>query len=515
MRIHIHNILNLKTREDVIKYFMDPACFCNIKLPTYFDFGKVLEYSMEYVLKQRPNRLPHTDKCENINYSILVNKGVKDAYRELQIANPFKYCELVYEIASNWEYIKNRFALFSNSKCEVASIPPLKGNGRSVNKASIMSWHENILQKSIELSLEYKCVLSTDIANCYPSLYTHAISWSLHEKEEAKNNRKEEQLLGNRIDKLIEDMQNGQTNGIPQGSVLFDFIAEMVLGFADKLLFDQIGEIYDYHILRFRDDYKIFTKTVDDAEKISLALQQVLSKLNFHLNTSKTSISTDIITDAIKPDRIYYLTHPIGKVGDNRSFNAQLLGKLTYILKFSQLWPNSGSIFYLLDSIGEDLDDKEKTVLTFLPIWGDSGTTSIPNYNVTAAAAILTEIALLNPRAYDVSIMLLSKVLELDNDGKCTALVVKKLSSVPNVGHLMVWLQRLLIAKKCKLNMDYNELLCRIVNGGSARRLWNMDWLEKKVVDNIPWKTIINKDIIKKVKKIPVIKRKEISSGMY
>jgi hypothetical protein len=31
-------------------------------------------------------------------------------------------------------------------------------------------------------------------------------------------------------------MRHGQTNGIPQGSVLMDFIAEMVLGYADTLI---------------------------------------------------------------------------------------------------------------------------------------------------------------------------------------------------------------------------------------------------------------------------------------
>ena len=55
-------------------------------------------------------------------------------------------------------------------------------------------------------------------------------------------------------------MRYGQTNGLPQGSVLMDFIAEMVLGYIDSLLSDRIkaNNISNYHILRYRDDYKIF-----------------------------------------------------------------------------------------------------------------------------------------------------------------------------------------------------------------------------------------------------------------
>ena len=35
-------------------------------------------------------------------------------------------------------------------------------------------------------------------------------------------------------------MQNSQTNGIPQGSILMDFISEMILSYADKLLDERI-----------------------------------------------------------------------------------------------------------------------------------------------------------------------------------------------------------------------------------------------------------------------------------
>ena len=64
----------------------------------------------------------------------------------------------------------------------------------------------------------------------------HSIPWVLHGKEEAKKGRTNKHLLGNKIDKLMQDMNYGQTNGIPQGSVLTDFIAEIVLGCIDSKL---------------------------------------------------------------------------------------------------------------------------------------------------------------------------------------------------------------------------------------------------------------------------------------
>lgn len=100
----------------------------------------------------------------------------------------------------------------------------------------------------------------TDITNCYCAIYTHTIAWALMGKEQAKEKRNKSGLLGNIIDNYMQGMQYGQTNGIPQGSTLSDFIAEIVLAYADKLLSERLNTngISNYHIVRYRDDYRIF-----------------------------------------------------------------------------------------------------------------------------------------------------------------------------------------------------------------------------------------------------------------
>ena len=100
--------------------------------------------------------------------------------------------------------------------------------------AQILSWWQGIEQASIELALEYDYVfLCADITDCYGAIYTHSIAWAIHGKTVAKQNRTDKNLVGNVIDWYIQDMRHGQTNGIPQGSVLMDFIAEILLGYAD------------------------------------------------------------------------------------------------------------------------------------------------------------------------------------------------------------------------------------------------------------------------------------------
>ncbi|HHP7830188.1 TPA: RNA-directed DNA polymerase, partial [Legionella pneumophila] len=93
----------------------------------------------------------------------------------------------------------------------------------------------------MELALDFQYIIKTDITDCYSSIYTHSIAWAIHGKNFAKQNQKDKTLLGNKIDNLLQDMHHGQTNGVPQGSALMDFIAEIVLGYSDELLAEKLN----------------------------------------------------------------------------------------------------------------------------------------------------------------------------------------------------------------------------------------------------------------------------------
>ena len=84
------------------------------------------------------------------------------------------------------------------------------------NKESqIFTWWQMIEQKSITLSLDYRYCLQTDITDCYGSIYTHSIPWSIHTKVEAKKaeNRTKLSLIGVNIDSHLQDMSFGQLMG--------------------------------------------------------------------------------------------------------------------------------------------------------------------------------------------------------------------------------------------------------------------------------------------------------------
>ena len=224
------------------RYFMESSNFCSLDLPKYIDFSKVLTYveekvgkkSLDEILKDK-GRKP--SEYEGVNHRLLIKKDAKFMYRPIDVANPYLYYLLVRQITtkSNWKEIKRVFSTFVSPNIDVISIPKVKGEKEKSHKAAgITDWWENVEQKTFILSLKYRYMFVSDITNYYGSIYTHTIAWALMGKELAKKKKGKPGLLGNMIDAYMQGMQYGQTNGIPQGSVLFDFIAEIVLGYADS-----------------------------------------------------------------------------------------------------------------------------------------------------------------------------------------------------------------------------------------------------------------------------------------
>jgi len=66
-------------------------------------------------------------------------------------------------------------------------------------------------------------------------------------------------------------------------------------------------QIDDYKIIRFRDDYRIYTNDEKKLTIILKALTEVLLNLNMKLNEKKTKITSDIIANSMKEDKYKYL----------------------------------------------------------------------------------------------------------------------------------------------------------------------------------------------------------------
>ncbi len=357
------NVLSLN-HEEAMDFFLKSEQYHGFELPEYFVFDKLLQQVKDTVGETpyeeclqdgaSPEQLP------DVNLDILLNKDGRYAVRPIVLANPFLYYFMVREICSepSWAAVKQMFEKFSVPHITSCALPVVSEEKEPFHKsATILNWWNSMEQRSIELSLEYRYMFVTDITNCYGSVNPQAFDWAFSFKG-TKYEQAGESPVARNVQKILRAFQQGRNVGIPQGSALFDFAGEIVLGYSDLLLHEALqreGIEAQYEIVRYRDDYRIFCNDKDELERISYTLQHVLESLNFRMNSKKTMISESIVTDAVKPDKLDYIynTPVFNKKGcDFDSFEKHLL----YILMFARQHPNSGTVKTMLSDIDKRME---------------------------------------------------------------------------------------------------------------------------------------------------------------
>jgi hypothetical protein len=441
-------------------FFLKSESYCRVDFPPYFQFRQLLKPISEVLRQKRLSEMRSKSprECEDVCYSILSNKDGRHAWRPLELIHPAIYGSLVNAITSknHWVQIKRRFAEFQNIPQIKCLSVPLQSLSKQKDKAAqILQWWTGIEQATIELALDYAYVFHADITDCYGAIYTHSIAWAMHGKTIAKTKRSDMSLIGNVIDSHIQDMRHGQTNGIPQGSVLMDLVAELVLGYADLQLHKRLTElnsVADYRILRYRDDYRIFVNDTQVGEIILKSLTEVMIDLSLKLNTAKTTGVQSVIESALKPDKLAWIKN---KQGD-RNLQKHLL----LIHAHSTEFTNAGSLAVALSAFHERIN-KAKKIRDPMPL-----------------ISIVVDIGYHSPRVFPVCAAIVSKLLNYLKSKAAKKKVIKKinrkLSELPNTGHMEVWLQR--ISQPHKLYLEFSEPLCELVRGEKVP-LWNNDWI--------------------------------------
>lgn len=480
--------------DEARQFFLKSENYCSLDLPDYIKFDGLLEGVARVLPKSLSKGCRGKARTkQDVNYTILHSKDGKYAWRPLQLIHPALYVSLVHAITdkSKWNEICARFKEFKrkNKRIECLSIPVVSMIQEKDRAEQVFQWWEAIEQRSIELSLEYGYVLETDITDCYGSIYTHSIAWALHTKGVAKGDRKEDKLIGNVIDAHIQDMRHGQTNGIPQGSVLMDFIAEMVLGLADLELSKRIEELNlsDYRVLRYRDDYRIFTNNLQDGNAIVKSIAETAAELGLHLNSSKTRTSSDVVRAAVKSDKLAW----IGR--KKRKRKRDLQKHLLIVHDHAMTFPNSGSLLRALDDYSKRLKKLKKIRNSVMPL-----------------IAIVVDVAYRNPRTYPYAAAILSRLFEfLEGDKEkisMAELIREKFKKIPNSGHMQIWLQR--FTYPIDRRISYDEGICRLVAGDSDS-LWNNEWISAEDLKaSVDAKKIVNREVLDNMS--PVIQPEEV-----
>ena len=542
------NILTLN-HEEAMDFFMKSEQYHGFELPEYFTFDEILKYVREKVgttpYKECLQNGISPDSLSDVNLDILLNKDGRYAVRPIILANPFLYYFLVREVCceSNWQVIKDLFEKFNVPHITSCAIPVIPNEKEPFHKATtINNWWNSMEQRSIELSLEYRYMFVTDITNCYGSVNPQTFDWAFTLKDTTIATGIQSPIAQN-IQKFLRALQQGRNIGIPQGSAIFDFVGEIILGYSDLLLheslqakakeYEEQGKTFPpYEIIRYRDDYRIFCSNREALEDISYILQQVLERLNFRMNSQKTKISDSIVTDAVKSDKLAYIynTPIFNKKGvDFDSYEKHLL----FILMFARQYSDSGSIKTMLSDMDKRLEewlhlqDKKKETESIL--WGDVDLSDdghlvktdqkkaqkpyyIPGGSVRAMSAICIQIALENVGCAHYALRIISRMIDslkdMSEKQSIIDLVYNKLCNQPNSDYNQLWLQNMTYTQDKKTGTSpYSLRLCKLVMGNIKEPLWNNGWIRAEFVQNMPIESIVNKETLKKV--TPVITFRE------
>lgn len=458
--------------EEARAHFLKGSSYFNGDFPRYISFEPILG-AVAAVLNggnYAQFRTASPSDLSNVNYSFIANKDGRFAWRPYELMHPAIYVSLVNVICqeATWENIRTRLKEFEGGLVDCCSAPVMSVDHQTDVATQIKNWWQSVEQRSLTYSLEFSHLLHTDVTDCYGSLYTHSISWALHGLDEAKKNKGKNSLLGNKIDSHIQASRYGQTNGVSQGSVLMDFVAEIVLGYVDEQINLDLGGSKDIRILRYRDDYRIFSNSDERAEAVLKVVSDKLRLVGMKLGVSKTFSSRNVIEGSVKLDKLAGIE--LQDLGDT---NAKTIQKqLMRLHSFGQRFPNSGALRRL---VGEFHTSVSKQ-------------TDAPD-DLEVQVAIATDIAVVSPATFPAVAGILSHLISLAPSDEKVRLWTKvqcKMARVPYNGYLEIWLQRVTKPKAVGIEFQSNEPICQIVNGKSPQ-LWECGWISndalKKALD--------------------------------
>lgn len=455
-------LIDLKP-ADARAHLLESEQYMTMSLPGYLDFGAVLR-QVEELVGDTPleeclkAKLPAT---LDANHTIMTSKDGAYAMRPISLSHPLLYYCLVRELTSRntWSQIRRAFASATDKRIAVSSLPLIPQPQEAFRQATtILNWWQEVERRSVELSLDYSYMLVTDITNCYGTLDMRLLSEILP------------RATGGRLAYLVQLLQGGSPIGIPQGAEPYNLIAELVLAAIDKRLMERLlaeGISEGFHIIRYRDDYRIYSNDREQLERIYSALQAVLLGANCQLSISKTGITNDIILSSIKRDKLYMIENT--PIASKKGCDFDSVQKyLTFTLLFATRYRDSGSICSLMSDLLRRVEERSI-------YWDRSAPAPL--------CAMVVQLLQHNPRIYLSGMKLLVLLMEEMPTEERVALKRRirrrLLGSILNSAVAQLWMQLLFVCDGVVEAEPTDAVLCRWV-AGEPLQLWDRSFLRGK-----------------------------------
>lgn len=290
-----------------------------IEINNYFDNSTNIKKSCEKILDML--FIDRTFNNYTIPYEFKIPHKVNE-YRKLSIIHPIHQIKVMnfydtykqailyfsskskfsirrpYKVA-NLFYNKNDFTNTKNIDDELNNSIEIKHHKEKYFK-SFFAYkkysHIYMFYESYEYQKNekfFKKLYKFDISKCFDSIYTHSITWAIYNKKTIKDNlNKINNTFADEFDKLMQNMNYKETNGVLIGPEFSRIFAELILQKIDKLVLNKLTENNilhkkDYVIFRYVDDYFLFYNKDDVKNLIIQTFNNELQKYKFYLNESK------------------------------------------------------------------------------------------------------------------------------------------------------------------------------------------------------------------------------------
>ena len=251
-------------------------------LPPCFDSSD-LTRCLRGLIGELENQNPARAKTTNyIRYVGTKHDGNRRPYGT---PNPIAYFHISSFVGRNWKTFEKQFR---KSKYSVSTPRPgTSDDDRAIVVASL----SELADKTSEKIRYAPFLLKTDIAQYFPSIYTHSVPWAAHGITRSKSDQKYDSKLNrfNQLDRYIQQSQNSQTRGVLIGPDAFRIIAEFISSEIDSQLAERAGTQI-IGAVRHVDDFYIGVKSEIDATIVLSHLREILQNYELQINDTKTKI---------------------------------------------------------------------------------------------------------------------------------------------------------------------------------------------------------------------------------
>ncbi len=270
-----------------------PPCFVSTNLARSFN-----GFIKDVIGKQY-----HRRSSAYIRYSGTKHDGNRRYYGAV---NPIPYFNLCDFIDKNWKEIDLKLQQ-SNF-----SISNIKLGKEEDDRAILVPSLSEVVSKLSSQIKHSPYLLKTDIAQFFPSIYTHSIVWVAHGRDAAKKDtsRNSKTVYFNSLDWFIQQCQNSQTRGVIVGPDAFRIIAEYLVSDIDNLLQRKVDNLIIGGV-RHVDDYYLGVKSEFDSSIVLSELRDILQNYELQVNDSKTKLLSglfpidDVWAQELRSDRNY------------------------------------------------------------------------------------------------------------------------------------------------------------------------------------------------------------------